>query len=299
MEKIKFDIIDCVNYIYIKETRNNCSSFDYLLFDNVVAEKTLKNNWFKLSKVPEHITKTRKKKRVNERWELKAGYSSSELMPKIITTDQYDYDEYEAVINCYQYLYDEIDDGFEEVEFEINKIYSREDFEFVVNKYNAHSSEMTKIEYSSDLHQEFPCKLTREQVMHIVRTHIKKYIDNRYAKITSDYAYSFEVKKIFNLYEPYSTMVDTNNSWMNKRRKPRWVEKIISTKQESILHLTDGSSINDFSATYVPEIVGANYEDLKIKLNEYLDGLMEMINVPYCECPHCKGWGLIREEKEN
>ena len=73
-------------------------------------------------------------------------------------------------------------------------------------------------------------------------------------------------------------------------------QKIIATKSESILHLSDGSSRNDYKTDLVPEIVGSNYEDLKIKVNEYLDNLMSIINVPYCECPHCQGWGLIKEE---
>lgn len=292
-----FRIIDCINYIYIQRGDGRySSSINGLLFDGVSAKPTLKSEWYKLDKVPTKVEKANPKKKENERWELKEGYSSSELMPQIITRNQYDSDEYEAVINCYKYMYDEIDGGYEEVEFEISKIYTKEDFEFIDNEYNAKSSELTQIEYPSALYQEFPCKLNREQVMDIIRTHVKKNIDRRYAEITSDYKFSFEVKKKINLYEPYSKLVDANNSWMNKRRKPKWVEKIIANKSESILHLSDGSSRNDYKTDLVPEIIGSNYEDLKVKVNEYLDNLMSIINTAYCECPHCQGWGLIKEE---
>ena len=45
-----------------------------------------------------------------------------------------------------------------------------------------------------------------------------------------------------------------------------------------------------------PAIVGENYADLNEKVTKYLDGLMEEINKKYCECPHCKGWGIIEEK---
>ena len=61
-------------------------------------------------------------------------------------------------------------------------------------------------------------------------------------------------------------------------------------------HGKDDDGNDDYKTDLVPEIVGSNYEDLKIKVNEYLDNLMSIINVPYCECPHCQGWGLIKEE---
>ena len=296
MEKYNFVIIDCLDYIYIKE---NCRSYrcgvERLLFDGVLAKPTLKSGWFRLEKIPTIIEQMKPKKRENERWELKEGYASSELMPSTINKEQYHSSDFEAIINCYKYLYDEIEDGYEELEFEIDKIYEKKDFEFIPNDYNAVVSDITQMEYHSDLYQEFPCKLNREQVMSILRDHVKKNIDIRYAEITSDYKFSFEVKKKIKLYEPYSQLVDSNCSWANKRRKPKWVTKIIASKSESILHLTDGSNSNDYKATLINEIVGANYEDLKIKLNKYLDSIMEIINVSYCECPHCKGWGLVKE----
>lgn len=296
-EILKFEIINCVNYIYIKKENENYSSYiNSLLFDGVKAQNTNKSNWFKLDKIPSKIEKIKPKVKKNIRWELKEGYSESELMPKIISKSEYDLEEYEAIIGCYNYMYDEIDDGYEEIEFILNTIYTREDFNFIKNEYNAKVSTLTEIEQPSDLYQEFPCKLNRSQMMDIIRTHVKNNIDRNFAEITSDYGFHFEVKKKISLYEPYSKMVDSNASWRNSRRKPKWVEKIISTKSETIINLTDGSSSNDYKADYVPELVGENCEDLKIKLNKYLDDLMKIINTPYCECPHCQGWGLIKKE---
>lgn len=294
-EVLNFTIIDCINYIYIQRGDGRYSnSLNGLLFDGEKAKDTLKSNWYRLEKIPTRVERIKPKTRINEKYELKEGYSVSELMPKFINTD--DTDEYEEVIGCYKYVYDEVDSGYEDVEFEINKIYTKEDMEFVNNEYNSTSSIITQIEYPSVLHQEFPCKLDRSQMMEILREHVKKNIDRKFAEITSDYKFHFEVKKKINLYSPYVKMVDTNNAWANKRRKPKWVEKIISTKSETIISLTDGSSRNEYGADYIPELIGKNYEDLKEKLNKYLEDVMATINTPYCECPHCQGWGLIKEE---
>lgn len=295
MDKTTFKVIDCIDYIYIKYDGRSYFNLSNLLFDNKKAEPTLKDGWYKLEKIPVKIAKKLPAKKENERWVLKEGYVASELMPSVISKEQCQSDEYEAIINCYKYLYDEVDDGYEEIEFEISTIYEKKAFEFVPNTYKASVSELTQIEYPEELYQEFPCKLNREQVMSIIRDHVKKNIDLRYAEITSDYKFSFEVKKKIKLFEPYTKLVDSNRSWSNSRRKPKWVENIISSKSESILHLTDGSSSNNYNATVVAEIIGANYEDLKLKVTKYLDSIMEMINVPYCECPHCQGWGLIKE----
>lgn len=56
-------------------------------------------------------------------------------MPKIIAKDQTD--EYEEVMGLYAYKYDSVSGGYEDVEFNIEKIYERKDFVFVPNKYDA------------------------------------------------------------------------------------------------------------------------------------------------------------------
>ena len=286
-KKYKFNIIDCINYVYIQQYDGKYSGATIygMLFDGKQPKETSKSGWYKLDKIPTKLEIKNSSIKKNKRYELKEGYSPSDLMPMVILYDDYDDDKYENISGCYKYLYDEVDGGTSIVEFEINKIYTREDFDFVKNEYGAQSSLLTQIEYPSELYQEFPCKLNRSQMMEILRTHVKNNIDRKYAEITSDYKFHFEVKKKISLSNPYNIMVDSNNSFSNRRRKPKWVERIISQKSETILSLTDGSSSNSYDAELTPEIVGKNYEDLKENLNKYLNDIMEMINVPYFEFP--------------
>ena len=45
-----------------------------------------------------------------------------------------------------------------------------------------------------------------------------------------------------------------------------------------------------------PSIIGENYQDLQNKVDKFLTELMSQINKKYCECPTCKGWGIIEGE---
>lgn len=45
-----------------------------------------------------------------------------------------------------------------------------------------------------------------------------------------------------------------------------------------------------------PSIIGENYQDLQNKVEKFLTELMSQINKKYCECPTCKGWGIVEGE---
>lgn len=230
---------------------------------------------------------------VNKRYELKAGYAATELMPSVITMEMYNTDEYDDVIGLYSLKYDTEDGGYEQIEFEISVVYSRKDFEFVPNKYYAEVDLLTQIEYPEVAYQDMPCKLSSEQMYSVIRNYVKKNIDTRYAKIESDYDFHFEVSRNIGLADPYTKMEDINRGY--KRRKPKWVTRTISTKRATILNLKRKASDSNYGSgcDLAPEIVGENYTDLTEKVDKYLEELMTSINKNYCECLNCKGWGVV------
>lgn len=79
---------------------------DNFLFDGQVAEKTNKDKWYKLNKIPSEVLGKKPDERINKRYELKAGYQPTELMPNIITMEMYDSDEYEDIMWLYSLKYD-------------------------------------------------------------------------------------------------------------------------------------------------------------------------------------------------
>ena len=297
---IEFKIIDCENYIYIAN-KNSWSSYRITnyIFDGAIPEKTNREEWYKLSKIPEKVIKKKPKRRINERYELKDGFVATDLMPSVITMEMYNTEEYDDIMGCYTFKYDEEDDGYEEMEFTIDTIYTRKDFTFVPNTYYAETDLITQIEYPEEVYQDRPCKISSKDMLSLIRSHVKKNIDTSVATITSDYDFHFEVRRKISLANPYTIMVDANNSWINKRRKPKWVNKMIATKEATIINFKEpGGRDYGEDCVVAPSIIGENYEDLTNKVKQYLDELMEQINKKYCECPHCKGWGIIEEEKK-
>ena len=290
---VEFNIIDCKNYIYITHANGYWHNIDYYLFDGKVAEPTNNEDWFRLDKIPTSVSKKVDDKYTNQRYELKAGYTPNSMMPQSIPLNQEE--EYKEVLGLYTYKYDLVSGGYEEIEFSIKKIYEREDFTFIPNKYDADTDLITQIEYPEVAYQDKPCRIDSFHMLRIIRQYVKEHIDTSVASIASDYDFHFKVVKKIALSNPYSIKVDTNNSIMNKRRKPRWVDKMISTKEVTIIEFQDKPS-RDYDSMVAPSIVGKNYKDLQDKIENYLSDLMTQINKKYCECPTCKGWGIVEEE---
>ncbi|NSK75318.1 hypothetical protein [Blautia massiliensis (ex Durand et al. 2017)] len=296
---LKLKVINCKNYIYIAdEDYYGVTDLTRYLFDGEVPEKTNKDRWFKLNSIPKVVAAKQEDKRINVRYELKAGYTATELMPQIITQEMEQSEEYDEVIGLYNYKYDTIPGEYEPIEFEIKEIYSRENFEFVPNKYNAKTDLLTQIEYPEEAYQDKPCKLDCDEMLKIIRNYVKANIDTNVADITSDYDFHFEVKKKIALADPYNILIDTNNNLFSKRkRKPKWVNRMISHKTETIIDFKNSTS-TDFGKDCVkaPSIIGENYQDLQNKVEKFLTELMSQINKKYCECPTCKGWGIVEGE---
>jgi hypothetical protein len=303
MDVKEFKVIQCKDHIYISEKGASKgyygSNIPSLLFDGVAPEKTYKDNWFKLSKIPEKVEKKLPDERINIRYELKEGYTPSDLMPQIINlTSLYD-SEYEEVSGLYQQKYDVKDGGFEEIEFSIEVIYKKDDFEWIKVQYASNPDLISGIEFHPDLLQEAPCKISSEEMYGVIRNYVKTNINPLVAKVTSDYDFHFEVKKSVAIAEPYSYSLDLNSG--KKRSRPNWVQKWVSTKEVTILNLKRRSSDSNYGNDCViaPTFFGKNQLDLEDRVNTYLKDLIDTINKEYIECPHCKGWGVIEKENHN
>ncbi|WP_288682255.1 hypothetical protein [uncultured Eubacterium sp.] len=294
---INFKVIDCKNYIYISNNNKYYCNLSGYLFDGNKAEITNREEWYRLDKIPTVVSEKQPNKRINERYELKVGYTPNDLMPKVIIKDQID--EYEEVIGLYTYKYDSVPGNYEEIEFSIEKIYEREDFEFVPNKYNAETDLITQIEYPEEAYQDKPCRIDSSHMFELIREYVKAHIDTSVATIKSDYKFHFEVSKKIALANPYSIRVDENNSLFNRKRKPKWVDRMISNKETIIINFKDKESTNDIGddCRVAPSITGKNYIDLQNKIENYLSELMKQINKKYCECSNCKGWGVVEVEE--
>ncbi|MCM3387229.1 hypothetical protein M3649_03670 [Ureibacillus chungkukjangi] len=289
---LKLAAIKTKDRVYISDNIKNESYFhtrlNGLLFDGELAKDTYDSKWFEIPNIPIKIEKQRPKSKTNQRYELKTGFPESELTPKIVSYSEFD-EEYDDVRGLYTYKYDEIEEGLEEVEFEINVIEEVDGhFEMKRQEYNPIYNFLDKITTHPKLLPLRPCKLSNEESYKIIRNHVKANIDSKYARITSDYDFCFTVKKVIELYEPRQYQVDINA--MHKRLKPKYETRYQRDRQVEVYQVAPKPYQ---SYTVVTPFEGDNYEDLLKNIDTYLDDLMKVINQPFVECECCKGTGVI------
>jgi excinuclease UvrABC ATPase subunit len=131
--------------------------------------------------------------------------------------------------------------------------------------------------------------LSSKEAYDITRQYIKTHIDTQYAKITSDYDFCFEVKKVVPIIEPQTLTYQNIFAKSKKERdKIRYVTNRF--KETTIFQMTHEQErykgytpIRCFQA-------GSEYE-LKELIDGFLEDLIAVINKPLEQCPHCNGTG--------
>jgi len=142
---------------------------------------------------------------------------------------------------------------------------------------------------------ERPCVLTSGQVYGIVRHHIKTNINSRYARVTSDYDFCFTVKRKIAV-KPITTRTEIKNARGRSFARPKFKTTTTDFREVEIFEMTPADK--RYSG-YTP-IAGwqaNNLQEMKEQIEAYLKELMEEINRPVQECPHCNGTGHLLDGK--
>jgi hypothetical protein len=259
------------------------------IIDGEKVQKTYKSDWFELKQLPQKIEKQLPAERVNKRYELREGFQETELTPKVINESCIDEDsEYYEVKGLYEFKFDELEPRTEEIEFEINVIEELDtDFEITRQDYDYKYNLLDRIQTHPMLLPTKPCSLTREESYRIIRNHIKANIDPKYASISSDYDFCLTVVKKIELYKPKQYEVNINQG---TRRKPKYQTRFNNSRTVTVYETAPKSYQN---YTIVEAFTGKNAEDLNNNIKLFLDELMQKINEPLIDCPHCQGNGVI------
>lgn len=282
----KIIVLDLENGVYVSDNVANksyhSSKITSLLFDGEKATPTFKSGWYQVKDVPGKVQRKTPDKQINVRYELKSGYPETELTPKVVLENVYDEDSaYHEVSGLYQRLYDTEEGKLEDVECE-----------FVVYKGGKFIKEQFKVEYNlldqiqtpDALHPNKPCRLSGEEFYKVIREFIKKHIDGKYARITSDYDFCLTVSKVIDLAEPVKQKITVGT-----KRKPIDSFKLITNTTIKVFE----SAPKIYNSYPVQQPISAeNYEALEVKINDYLSELIEMINEPVKQCECCKGRGV-------
>lgn len=318
---------------YITDNIKNESYFNTKIpnyyFNGELAERTFHKDWFLIKQKPSVIEKEVTQPNINYRYELIDKTLESPRIPLVLLRDEiatYDADDYDWVwkeeyrpyYSLYELKYDKQPNIKVQIEFEFNVIMQlnideiKEPIKLVypVQRTKWISDGLTNITNKDVQHQlidkilfpsliihETPCSLTSQQVYNIVRQYIKQNINYDVAEITSDYNFCFTVKKKITLANPYTKVTEIKKSDGKSYKNPKYDKKYISTRSVEVFQMTY-SPENYKGYTPISGITANNEEELKEKIDKLCEELIQMINEPLVDCPHCQGMGVILKDNQ-
>jgi hypothetical protein len=308
--------------IFINEDgKNNYDcTIKKLLFDGVLPEKSWCENWYIIRKEPTKLQKQVQQSDINYRYELIDKDMVSDKVPLVFkreeaaTYSNYEWvwkDKFAHLKSLYSLVSDPQPDILEDVPFEfivlmnVKDISTPSQLSYAIQKTQWKSEgtielDNNAIEYQlldrlvfpAPLLPQRPCRLSSVDTYKIVREYVRQNINPQVAEITSDYDFCFAVTKKIPLSETVKYTVDTNFGLSGKRKKSKHETRYRSARQVECFEMTDDIRRYD-RYTPIKGFEGKNHEDLKEKIDKYLKNLIEFINEPLKDCPHCKGLGVI------
>jgi hypothetical protein len=137
-----------------------------------------------------------------------------------------------------------------------------------------------------------PCSIGSHTMYRIIRASIKERLDGRYATITSDHDFVFEVKK--KLPCTPKEVGYSNPFARTKKGRSKVSYRLEKDRLIKVLHFTHQDRVHglEYGAKVVEGVMGENLADLGRKINERLCELIALVNSPVRICPNCDGSGI-------
>ena len=291
------------------------TSIDKLFFDGKQPTCTFYPNWYYIESYPTTIQREVRGACINERYELVDTTLESEKMPLVIPQEAREEYNYSVIESLYKYTYDREPDYMEDVDCDLQVVCEIDNYNFPPafeyeaieksgwndRKYTIKNADVKhqmidKMIFPPVLLHERPCKFTSKQMYDMTRQYIIDHIDKSVATITSNYAFCFEVKKLVPLIEP-ETITYQNIFGRTKRERNKIHTAIKKYEEKSIFEMThEQEKYKGYSV--IPDLYANNEEELKEKLDTWLESLITIINKPLCQCPHCNGAGYLDDIKK-
>lgn len=325
-DKIALRAVNTGKSVYITDCNENSgyyynyhqSKIPNLYFDGEKASPVFKKNWYVVNKMPTVIQIKKHGEIINRRYEIKDKDMISPKLPAVIdySDPRYKDEDGEFIYSAlYVYKQDKKPDYMEDVEVEWKFIMDVENFVeppkikyegierfdfkdrvYTISNDNIEHQLLDTIVFPEILIHKFPCKFNSKQVYDITRQYVIKHINPGVAKITSNYDFCFEVKKLVKKYVPET--IHYHNIFARTRKQREKIHTSIKEYEEYPIFNMTYSPKNYEKYTPIPEMVANNERELKEKMDNWLKYLIEEINRPLLECPHCNGTGIVELPKE-
>ena len=316
--------------LYISDNVNGKSYFNTGLGSKQIAnganlKPTFHKDWFLVEGAValETLTRMRNQPRANYRFELIDMSFEREDVPSYIGKDdmvkgEYGWalgEKYERLESLYSLESDEQPAIEVAVEFELVIVLELEEDLIEVEKFkyprtkkwdtpqsyirrdNIEHRVLDKIIFPSLVLPSRPTRLTSEESYALVREHVVRNIDSAGATITSNYDFCFTVEKVIRLAKPYSYKREVKTARGKSYRRRRYREIYVSARKMTVFEMTWAGATRRKTGhrgyTIIKGFEGANEHDLHVNIETYLAELMEIINAPLVDCPHCGGMGVV------
>ena len=299
-----------------------------LLFNGKNPKKTFEPTWFFVESEVMVVEKRVLQPNINHRYELKEdlpfteGFELPKVMPKDEVMDLDEdgkscqwKDEFKHLQTFYELKSDPQEPKIEPVDFsftvilEIPEIKVEPDFKYTVQQTFWSSEKTYELGMDKIIHQtidkivfpwvvlpSLPSAMSSEDTYNIIRQYVKQHIDLRYAQITSDYDFCFEVAKVIPLATPIETQREIKNARGRSYRKRRYAHSLVKNRVVKKVFEMTYYPKNYKGYTPIPCFRGKDHQDLKKNIDKYLNDLISRINEPLIECKYCDGMGVILDE---
>lgn len=324
---------DVMLKIYVVKAKNGCfirfgedESWNiggygkYLVNGEPTVQAHVKG-WYRTADYPYRVSVVRKQPNTNYRYVLNEHATGKDELPKEmprseVMTETSDgcvwKEEFKHLHSLYELVSDEqpdaeVDEEFEaillmEIDRELNDTcfsypsyrteWRHEGEKNIDRSYIKHRL-TDKLIYPDIVHSELPCALTEKESFDIIRKHILENINPKSAKVTIDYDFCLDVVKVINLQKVVHKKVEEKTATGKSYRNRRYRDVFIKNREVSVYRTSPEGW------TGYPEVSpfrGNDHEDLKRNIDIFLEELMENINTPLVDCPHCNGMGVVLNE---
>lgn len=288
------------------------SEIPILYFDGKQAKQSNAPHWYEVPKYPEKIQRKVTGAGENYRYELLDASMQSDKLPLTITDEERKNYSQRVLDSLYVYKHDTIPDYFRDVECDLSILCEVSNFieppefnysaikkvdfsnvRYTITNLDIKHSIVDRVILPAPLLANSPCKLTSKEMYDITRQFIKDNIDKSQARITSDYNFCFTVKKVIPLLAP-ETITYQNYFAKTKKARSKIHYATKEVKEVEIFQMTHTQE-NYKGYTPIKEFVANNEWELKEKVDEFLNNLINIINKPIHICPQCSGIGYIEE----
>ena len=265
----------------------NWNSLSGYKFDGELGEATQHESWLKIKQVPIEITQNVCVREGHViKYKLKDEFIPNDSLPSEVLLESTYVPHWEDIQGLYESVYSQPLYEWQPVAFRAYVVSNKkEGWHPVSAPFEPTYSLLDRICVKPRDLQDCFCILEGEQLYKIIRKHVRFHIDPKIAVISSDYDFCFRVQKNVELAQEEGYEVN-----ISRTKTKKMVTRYRRTYAVNVFSMCP-KPYQDYEK--LEPIRGNDLEDLKNNLNEFLDNLMEEINEPLKECPHCKGRGVL------